>query len=70
MEFGSCATSTEQNREVVNEMVPFNISALPSFQSVHEMGYPVESIKEVFLERGKESKYKRKKVDKFQQKGW
>nr|XP_022288103.1 baculoviral IAP repeat-containing protein 3-like isoform X2 [Crassostrea virginica]XP_022288104.1 baculoviral IAP repeat-containing protein 3-like isoform X2 [Crassostrea virginica] len=46
----SCATSAEHNGEVPNGMVPFDISALPSFQSVQEMGYSVESIKAAFQE--------------------
>nr|XP_022288096.1 baculoviral IAP repeat-containing protein 3-like [Crassostrea virginica]XP_022288097.1 baculoviral IAP repeat-containing protein 3-like [Crassostrea virginica]XP_022288098.1 baculoviral IAP repeat-containing protein 3-like [Crassostrea virginica] len=47
---GSCATSAENNGEVPNGMVPFDISALSSFQSVQEMGYSVESIKAAFQE--------------------
>ena len=60
----SCATSAEHNGELPNGMVPFDISALPSFQSVQEMGYSVESIKAAFQElRCTKGKHERKKID-------
>ena len=60
----SCATSAEHNGEIPNGLVPFDISALPSFESVKEMGYSVESIKAAFQElRGTKSKHERKKID-------